>query len=171
MLPKLTIEDVKIRQLKDGYDLSEFKCEKRRFEKHLRVEAPKDELARIGKVYLFIDKENEKVIGFVTLAMGSLPRDFHENLAGVTRFGDIPSLLLGQMARDVGYKGRGVGDIMLTWVIGRAMELSVMIGCRLVILHSDPDKIETYKAFRFELVPPDRNSKNTMFLDLKPRKS
>jgi hypothetical protein len=50
-------------------------------------------------------------------------------------------------------------------VIARAIDHSKHIGCRLVILHSVDDKIDTYKKWGFVQVDSKKN-KNTMFVDL-----
>jgi GNAT superfamily N-acetyltransferase len=87
-------------------------------------------------------------------------------MAKMTGHGYIPGLLLGQMARDVQYKGKGLGEIMISWVINEAINISKRIGCRLIILQSEKDKVKTYEEFGFLKIPDSKRKQDMMFYDL-----
>ena len=65
---------------------------------------------------------------YVTLAMASLQR---KELPGERKekkpYRHVPSLLLGQMARDKRHKGKGVGKIMVDFVIARFVVPAVLM--------------------------------------------
>ena len=124
----VSYSDIEPHSFTKDFNLSGFKYEKRRFEEYLCNDSESDERSNIGRVFLFIHKRTQKLIGFVTLAMNHLPREKHAKLENITRHGTIPGLLLGQIARDPRYKRTGVGKIMLDWVINHAIELSKEVG-------------------------------------------
>ncbi|MFY9967262.1 MAG: hypothetical protein WAK50_16140 [Nitrososphaeraceae archaeon] len=95
--------------------------------------------------------------GYITLAMSQLSKDQHVKLKAMTSHSHLPALLLGQMARDIDYEGRGLGRLMKDWAISQALRFSVDIGCRLVILDSEEDKVNMYKRWEFLLTKPKKN--------------
>jgi len=121
----------------------------------------------LGVTYVF--KFKGTPVGFVTLAMASLrKKDLPKERREQKPFRDVPSLLLGHMARDVRFKGQGVGRIMIDWVLLTADRLADEVGCRFVILDAEKDKVELYRSeYSFELIPPDRtDTLSLMYFDL-----
>jgi hypothetical protein len=98
--------------------------------------------------------------------MSQLHKSEHKKLGKLTTHGYIPGMLLGQMARDKNYKGRGIGKIMTSWVVREAINISKRIGCRLIILQSEEDKVKTYENYGFLKIPDSKRKKNMMFFDL-----
>jgi len=81
--------------------------------------------------------------------------------------GAVPCVLLEYIARDFRYKGKGVGKIMIDWVINLAHELSKTVGCRFVVLEIPQQLITVFQSYGFELIPPDRRDRHyLMFFDL-----
>lgn len=166
----LSAEDVKVSLYKSPDECQSFQCEKRGYADFIQDanEALKCQSDNLSVTYLF--KKDSTPIGYVTLAMGSLqkkrlPKDRKE----AKRFPNVPSLLLGQLARDQRYKGQGVGEIMIDWVLRTANDLSQRVGCRYVILDAELDKIAHYKKhFGFQDIPREPGDTHTiMFFDLK----
>ena len=155
--------DIQIHSLTDEFDMSSFKCEKARFEEYLRKDSFVDHNSRVGRVFLFVHKRNRQILGFVTIAMNHLPREKHFILEKMTSYGNVPELLLGQLARHYDYQKMGVGRFMLDWVMDHAIKLSFKVGCRLIIVQSDEDKVDWYVKNGFTLV---KGSKNKLFLDI-----
>jgi hypothetical protein len=112
--------------------------------------------------YLF--RFEEDVVGYVTLAMGSLKRaDLPADVRPLHHFSRVPCLLLGQMARDIRFKGEGIGGLMFDWVLSKADELSHEIGCRYVILEAEQDRKSHYeKYFSLKPLPQRQGSKTTV---------
>jgi predicted GNAT family N-acyltransferase len=106
---------------------------------------------------------NTKVVGYLTLAMSKLSKNFHKDFGTMTTQ-NVPALLIGGMARHVEYKGRGVGILMRDYAINKAFKLSDQIGCRLLALESVQDKIDLYAKWGFS--PIESEYRNTMFIDL-----
>lgn len=150
----------------------DFVCEKKGYVTFVQnpAEALRHQELKLGITYVF--KHETKSVGFITLAMSALER---KNLPKQSRkekpHPDVPCLLLGQMARDSRYRGKGVGNVMMTFVLDTAVTLSKQIGCRFVILEAEPDKVAHYeKYYGFVRVPkPPEEDLTLMYFDLNQR--
>ena len=151
----LSAEDVKVSLYRSPDECRTFQCEKQGYADFIQDsnEALKCQSDRLSMTYVF--KKDNTIIGYVTLAMGALQKKrLPKDRKKAKRFPNVPSLLLGQLARDRRFKGEGVGGIMVDWVLRTANELSKKIGCRYVILDAELDKIEYYKKnFGFQDLP------------------
>jgi len=145
----------------ENFNLEEFECEKERFTEYLKKEAKIDHSLGIGRVFLFVYQS--KVVGFATVAMSQLPKEKHEKFEAIATHGNVPGLLLGQLARDVKYSKSGLGKHILDWTVNHAIELSERVGCRIIIVKSDEDKIDWYKGYGFISI---KNSKDKLFYDI-----
>jgi len=71
------------------------------------------------------------------------------------------------MARDIKFRGQGVGDIMIDHVISTANNLAQEIGCRLIIVDSEPDSVACYQRNGFQALPTPKDAGTIkMYLDL-----
>jgi GNAT superfamily N-acetyltransferase len=169
----LTANDVTVSQFRRSEEFGYFQCEKNGYREFLQnpEEAEKQFSENLNVTYVF--RHQGKAIGFVALAMSSLRRATLPNERKSEKpYGAVPSLLLGHMARDHKYKGQGVGDIMMDYVLEKAHELGKQVGCRFVIVDAEKDKEKLYRdKYGFELVPPSPKDKTSlMFFDLGLRK-
>jgi len=166
-------EEITVSQFTSPDEFSDFQCEKTEYSDFVQKpeEAQRYQKQNLGITYAF--EYQGKPVGFVTLAMAGLRKvrleeERQDQKSGVR---DVPSLLLGHWARDSRYIGKGVGKIMMAWVLARASEVGMQIGCRYVILGSEPDMVEHYKKhYSFEQIPPSKEDKKNrqvlMFFDL-----
>jgi GNAT superfamily N-acetyltransferase len=150
-------------------EFADFVCEKKGYTDFVQLpdEALRHQELKLGITYVF--KHGTKSAGFVTLAMSALKRKkLPEKSRKEKPHPDVPSLLLGQMARDSAYRGKGVGKVMMTFVLDTAARLSKQIGCRFVILNAEPDKVDHYeKWYGFKQIPKSPEQELTlMYFDL-----
>jgi predicted GNAT family N-acyltransferase len=150
--------------LTDSFDTSKFQCGVKKYDNYLKDTAISDHNNNIGKIWLFV--QHAEVIGYVSIAMSQLHKSEHKKLGKMTGHGYIPGLLLGQMARDIRYKGKGLGEIMIGWVINEAINISKRIGCRLIILQSERDMVKRYEEYGFLKIPDSKKKRDMMFYDL-----
>jgi len=164
----LSPEQVKVSLFGTPNEFKDFQCEKQDYCDFVQrpEEAQKYLTENLGVTYVF--RHDGNITGFVTLAMASLrKKDLPEERKKQKPFRDVPSLLLGHMARDSKYKGQGVGEIMMDWVIAPAHRLGMEVGCRFVILDAEEDAVKRYQKYGFELIPPDKNDKTFLtYFDL-----
>ncbi len=166
----LSPDDVKVSRYISSKECKAFRCEKAGYAKFIQNpnEAEKCQFENLSVTYLFKIKDGT-IVGYITLAMSSLRKKrLPKERSEVKRFPNVPSLLLGQMARDSRFKGQGVGQIMLDWVLSTAHRMSDDLGCRYVVMNAELDKQQHYKKrFKFESLPRESSEKTVlMFFDL-----
>ncbi|MDG6967727.1 MAG: GNAT family N-acetyltransferase [Nitrososphaerota archaeon] len=153
-------------------ECTKFECEKEKkgYADFVQNEAEALRLFDQNTAVTYLFKiEDEVVIGYVALAMASLPtKNLPEDLQKSHHYDHIPSLLLGQMACDIKFRGKGVGDVMIDYVIDKANELAQEIGCRLIIVDSELDSADCYKRNGLEPLPARKGADTVkMHLDLR----
>lgn len=163
-----SVSDLEVRRYSTCEVWKDFQCEKQGYSDFVSdpAEAEKFREGRLGVTYGFWNKEMP--VGYVTLAMASLQRkELPTERKEEKPYRHVPSLLLGQMARDKRHTGRGVGKVMVDFVIATANTLSRDVGCRFVIVDAERDQVARYESFGFEALPADSGDKTIlMFFDL-----
>jgi hypothetical protein len=112
---------------------------------------------------VFVTHEKE-VTGYVTLIMSQLSGSAHPELGKLTPHLYVPAILISEMAGHIAYVGRGLGRLMIDWVVSKALDLSQYAACRLVVVESVEDRVETYRHWGIEPIENFEEKRNTMFL-------
>jgi hypothetical protein len=102
----LSAEQIRVSLFRTPDEFKDFNCEKQDYCDFVQKpdEAQKYLSENLGVTYVF--RHETEIAGFVTLAMASLrKKDLPEERKKQKPFRDVPSLLLGHMARDSKYKG------------------------------------------------------------------
>lgn len=168
-------EQVDIRPYSQSESPEEFDCGKRWFNDFINTEQVDQYLRnRLGRVkLLYFDGD---LAGFFCLSPSSLrdeDYDQEEATGGDELYRgpfDMPARLLGHLALDERFQGRGLGEFLLQHIIADTLESDVPF--RLVVLHAQDDVVEFYKKYDFvEAIPSaDDDSPTTlMFFDLGER--
>ncbi len=167
-----SFEDIEVyslaKALQENISLSNFRCEKQNFADYLRKMAIYDDTNNVAKVWLFVTHDKQ-VIGYVTLIMSQLTATFHPKLSKSTSHRNVPGILISEMATHIDYMGMGLGRLMVEWVASIAFDLAKYAACRLIIVESEPDKIEVYRHWGFEPIEDFEEKRYTMFLEIPPR--
>jgi predicted N-acetyltransferase YhbS len=146
--------------LADAHEVSRFDCGNAVLNDWLRTKAPKSE-GRSARCYVVC--EGNTVVGYYALTTGavrhdkSAPRALRANLPDPT-----PVIVLGRLAVDEAYRGRGIGGGLLKDALSRALAASRIVGARAVIVHAiDDEAARFYAAFGFKPFPGEAR---TMYL-------
>jgi len=109
-----------------------------------------------------LTSEDDKLAGFYTLtqdniAAEDLPRKLIKQL-NLPRYERIGASLLGRLARDLNYKGNGVGELLLVDALKRSLVMSRQIASAAVIVDAKDEKAHKfYYDFGFIPFPESRN--------------
>ena len=96
------------------------------------------------------------MVGYVTLAATHIKRSALHKAAQRNQPDPIPAVLLGQLAVDVRWHGRGVARSLVFHALRTAVKFSQDIGCFCVLTHPlDEGVREFYRQFGFEDLPGD----------------
>lgn len=115
---------------------------------------------------MLFDTETDALIGYYTLSAASiqsagLPEAM---LRRLPRYDTLPAVLLGRLAVDVRYRGRGFGEILLLDALHRALAQSGQITAMAVVVDAKDDAAgHFYEHFGFQ---PLTNDARRLFLPM-----
>lgn len=111
-----------IAPLSPAYDRETFSCGAGPLDRYLRTQATQDVRRRIANCFVVSPANTQVVVGYYTLSAASVPlADLPEELRKrLPRYPVIPAALIGRLAVDRRYGGRGLGAALLFDAINRA---------------------------------------------------
>lgn len=116
------------------HDCSTFDCGNAELSEWLRQHAQNNEAIRGSRCFVACD--GNRIAGFYALAAGSVER---RNVHGSIRRNmpdPVPAVLLGRLAVDRSWQGRGLGADLLQDATLRALHASREIGARVLLCHA-----------------------------------
>ena len=144
-------------------DLSSFDCGVERLNRWLveRAKANEDKLA--SRTYVV--KQGGRVVGFYAISTASI---FHADATGSVRRNmpdPIPVILLGQLGVDRSMQGKRLGVNLLQDALLRILEVSKVIGTRVVTVDAISDEARAF-YLRFGFAPKQTDPMR-LFLDIR----
>ena len=143
-----------------------FVCGKPPLDDWLKAHALDNE-GKASRTYVVIAQAGEdagNVVGYYTLANGSVtraevPKRIRQGLPH-----PVPVMVLGRLAVDQRHGGRGIGPGLLREAMQRTAQASQVAGVRALIGHAiDDDAVGFYAKYGFQLFPAGTR---TMFLPI-----
>ena len=144
-----------------------FSCGSPELDRYLKQQARQDIDRRACAVYVLLSSD-QKIAGFYTLtqdniAADDIPQETIRQL-NLPRYERIGATLLGRLARDLTFKGQGVGELLLVDALKRSLQMSRHIASAAVIVDAkDSNAHRFYRSFGFIPFP---ESKNRLFLPM-----
>jgi predicted GNAT family N-acyltransferase len=137
-----------------SHDASKFDCGKPSLNEWLRNHALTNE-GRTARTYV-VCENNVTIIGYYCIATGSVERgelpSRLKRVQGLPK--QIPVAILGRLARDIRYRGTGLGSDLLRDAVHRIIAASETIGIRCILVHAlDDESCEFYKRYQFIETP------------------
>lgn len=131
----------------------EFACESPELTDFLRTRARKEMEARAAACFVLVPSDDPgRIAGFYTLSAAEvvtaeLPAAMARKLP---RYRSLPATLLGRLARDLAFRGQGLGDRLVLDALARAFTGSVEIGSVAVVTDpKDEPAARFYAEFGF----------------------
>lgn len=149
--------------LTENHDLSEFDCGITVLNSWLNKHALKNETAGACRTYVTLSED--KLAGFYSMAAGSVasldtPGKVRRNMPT-----PVPVMILGRLAVDSRYQGKGVGQLLLSDALLRTNQAADIIGIRAIMVHAISEEARAfYLRYGFVESPSNRL---TLFLTLK----
>lgn len=120
--------------LSSEHDLSRFDCSEPRLNEWLRDYARRNETT--GSSRTFVVCQGRIVVGYYTLATGGIAHIEATSKVRRNAPDPIPVLILGRLAVDRMYQGKGIGKGLLRDALLRSMAVSESVGVRAVLVHA-----------------------------------
>jgi len=117
----------------------------------LRQYASQHQKKNIGRVYVAIEPGEQRVLGYYTLANGSVEFQSVPQAKGLPCEYPIPVILLARLAVDRTTQGQGLGAVLLFDALKRAAEASEVSAAYAVIVDAlDEQAKKFYLHYHFE---------------------
>lgn len=147
--------------LQASHDISRFDCGKVALNDWLRHRALRSE-GQTARCYVVTQRNF--VVGYYCLAAGAVrhegaPRKLRRNAPDPT-----PVVIIGRLAVDRAFQGKGIGRGMLKDALLRITKASEMVGARAVVVHAvDQEAVPFYARYGFRSFPVGNQ---TLFLTI-----
>lgn len=152
--------------LTDEHVLDVFSCGKPELDDWLIKKALKNHKRNNTRVYVVCD-DNNKVIGYYVIAMGSVQRESALSSLKRNSPNPIPMIVLARLAVDEGYKGRGIGVGLLKDCVLRSVHAMNVVGGAGILVHALDDEAKAfYKRFGFNESPIDAMTLMARVIDI-----
>jgi GNAT superfamily N-acetyltransferase len=132
---------------------AEFHCESPELTEFLRTRARKEMQARASACFVLAPiSDPGKIAGYYTLSattihLSEIPPELAKRFP---RYPNLPATLLGRLARDLAFRGTGLGDYLLTDALRKALSNTVVIGSVAVVTDPKDEKAGAfYKQYGF----------------------
>lgn len=139
--------------LASHHDVREFQCGVPSLDDWLIRRALANQVSVASRTYVVADTDN-KVVGYYALASGALaavdaPGRVRRNMPD-----PIPMAVLGRLAADQNFHGKGIGVAMLKDAVLRVKQAADVMGIRGVLVHAISDEARLfYERFGFTGTP------------------
>ncbi len=152
--------------LTDEHVLDVFSCGKPELDDWLMKKALINHKRNNTRVYVVCD-DNNKVIGYYAIAMGSVQRESALSSLKRNSPNPIPMVVLARLAVDEGYKGRGIGVGLLKDCVLRSVHAMNVVGGAGILVHALDDEAKAfYKRFGFNESPIDAMTLMARVIDI-----
>lgn len=118
------------------HDRRAFSCGNAPLDQYLKTQARKDMAANVAAVVVLFDPRQNLIAGYFWLSTHSIALDDVPDARRLPRYPDVPTTLLGRLARDLRYRGEGIGEILLMEALRRCYEQRAIIASTAVV--ADP---------------------------------
>lgn len=134
-----------------------FDCGKELLNNYLKTQAGQDIKRKLSACFVLSEKGSNEIQGYYTLSNYSIPlSSFPEQIQKKLpkSYNSIPTTLLGRLAIDFKYQGKGIGKVLLIDALKRSYEISQEIGSFAVVVDPIDDEAEKfYKKYDFVKLP------------------
>ena len=174
---KISIADIEIQQIEESHTpiLSSFKSYEKELVDFLIEDALDNQNKKISTTYLWFYKPKKELVGYVTVLadainlQGELKEYFRQ--AGIF-YKSLPALKIGRLCVSDDYLGKGIGTLMIEFVIVLAEKIGRDVGLRFITTDAkrnpDPrkDSIHFYKKLGFDMLKSREKGTIPMYKDL-----
>ncbi len=153
--------------LNSNHNRSEFSCGKELLDRYFQLQVNQDIKRKLSACFVVKDITTDLIKGYYTLSNSSIP--VHKIPESIQKklpksYKSIPTTLLGRLAVDSKFQGKGAGKLLLIDALKRCDNISKSIGSFAVVVEPlDHDAENFYRKYGFIKLPDS----GKMFLPMK----
>jgi len=129
-----------------------FNCGVESLNRYIKKIASQDLKRKAATVFVLIESSTKNVIGYYTLSSFSLELTEIEPMKAkkLPRYPLLPATMLGRLAVDKGYKGKGLGQLMLIDAMKKSYKASEQIASVALLVEAiNEQAVEFYQKYGF----------------------
>ena len=156
-------DDIRIEPLGGNHDRAAFSSGSPPLDQFLKTQARQAIEKNLAAVFI-LTSDGTTILGYYTLSsfvvkLSDIPETIAKRL---TKMGQVPATLIGRLARSINVKGKGIGEILLTDALKKALNSAATVASWAVVVDAKDDQaIAFYKRYGFLEFP---NTPNRLFL-------
>jgi predicted GNAT family N-acyltransferase len=162
MRPSFTIEP-----LGPHHDRVAFSCGNASLDDFIKTKARKENELGYCAVFILIEEQgSQPIVGYYSLSSHSVTLEGIDAASRkkLPKYPVVPTSLIGRLARDLRFRGQGVGQFLLVDALKRALQSSEQVGSYAVAVDAiDGEAIAFYAKYGFV---PLIGHKNRLFLPM-----
>ena len=141
-----------IEPLVKAHKRAAFSCGNELLDRYIREQARREQERRVARVYVLRHIPTDQPAGYHTLSASAvetraLPPEIANRLP---RYEAQPVILLGRLARDLRFRGQGIGELLLRDALERSLEAHQQVGAIAVVVDAIDDHAASfYEAYGF----------------------
>jgi GNAT superfamily N-acetyltransferase len=129
-----------------------FSCGNDSLDNYIRKQASQDLKKKVATVFVLIDSPSGDIIAYYTLSSYTIDvANLDEAFAlMLPRYPLLPAILLGRLAVDRTYQGKGVGELILIDAFKRVLDATAQIASLAVVVEAiDENAVSFYQKYGF----------------------
>ena len=127
------------------HDRAGFSCGEPALDDYLRRRAAQDVRRRVARVFVALEGASGTIAGYYTLSAASFARQqLPEAAAKRLPHYPVPAAIIGRLAVDQRYQGRGVGELMLADAIKRVLRASEALAVHALVVDAKNDRAKAF---------------------------
>ncbi len=145
----ISLSMVRVEEISKIYDLSVFDCDDADLNEFLKLDSFKYKQQLIAKTFLVIYQE--QVVAFFSVMNDSIKLKMNESeeTKHLKRLHEYPALKIGRLGVDRMFRRKGIGSIIIKFVIGLTRSINKFSACRFLTVDSYPNAIGFYESHNF----------------------
>jgi len=177
MPEKMAADEIKVERISESHRnlLAGFKSHEKELVDFLLQDALSNQDTHISTTHLWIEKQSNKLIGYITLLAdalkleSALKAEFRQK--GI-HYKSLPALKIGRLCVDDGFRQRGVGTMMVDFTYCVAAETTEKFGCRFLTVDAkknpDPGKssLHFYRKLDFKTLKEREKGTTPLYKDV-----
>lgn len=149
--------------LTETHELDLFQCGNITLDEWLRRRARANQVSGASRTYVVADAM--RVVGYYCLASGALDQAEAPSAIRRNMPDPIPMAVLGRLAIDSNWQGKGIGVALLQDAVARTAQAAAIMGIRGILVHAISNEAKAfYERYGFQASP---NNPMTLVMSLK----
>ena len=138
----------------EGQDLAGLDSGEPDLDRWLREHAAGAEARRVARTFVWLDAQQDAVVGYYSLVGHRLVRSELPRAVGHGSPAEIPAVLVARLALDRRLHGGGLGGVLLADALERIVEATQIVAARFVVVDAlHPTAAGFYKHHGFRPIP------------------